>query len=287
MQRPIALVLPSVRAKEGAGFDVRRPFPTAAADHLGPFLLLDEMGPADNAPGEAKGAPDHPHRGFETVTYVLAGEIEHADSVGNRGLIRPGDVQWMTAGSGIVHSELPSETILARGGRTHGFQLWVNLPQKAKWRRPRYQDLTGDRLPAVDLHGGRAVVVGGQAFGTAGPADTFLPVTYVHLSLDPEAAVALDVEPERLGFVYVFAGWGTVSGTDVAEGETAVFGPGRGDVDLRAGPTGLEAMIGTAEPLREPVARYGPFVMNTREEILQAFDDYRAGRLGTIDPERA
>jgi len=281
-------VLPAVRTLEGAGFAVRRPFPTAPVDHVGPFLLLDEMGPSENGPGEAKGAPDHPHRGFETVTYVLDGEIAHADSVGNRGLIRPGDVQWMTAGAGIVHSELPSQRIMRDGGRVHGFQLWVNLPRRAKWHRPRYQDLTATALPVVELDGGRAVVVSGEAYATRGPAATFLPVTYLHLSLEPEAATELALDPGHLAFLYVFAGAGTTgpAGTAVAAGEMAVFDLGPGVLGVRAATSGLEAMVGAAAPLHEPVARYGPFVMNTRGELLEAFEDYRAGRLGRIEPER-
>lgn len=287
-REPLA-VLPSLRALEGAGFQVRRPFPTGPLDHIGPFLLLDEMGPSENAPGEAKGAPDHPHRGFETVTYVLDGEIEHADSVGNRGIIQPGDVQWMTAGSGIVHSEMPSNLILRRGGRTHGFQLWVNLPQKAKWHKPRYQDLTADGFPVVELEGGRAVIIGGEVLDTRGPADTFLPVTYLHLALDPGAATSLDVDPEHLAFIYVFRGGGTTGPgrTELESGAIAVFDVGGGTLQAEAGEEGLDAMIGAGEPLNEPVVRYGPFVMNSRAEIIEAFEDYEAGRLGQIEPEKA
>jgi redox-sensitive bicupin YhaK (pirin superfamily) len=279
--------LDAVSTLEGGGFLVRRPFPTARLDHIGPFLLLDEMGPADNAPGEAKGAPDHPHRGFETVTYVLDGEIEHKDSQGNRGLITPGDVQWMTAGAGIVHSEMPSQKIMSRGGRAHGFQLWVNLPIKAKWHRPRYQDLLAADMPIVDLEGGSAVVIAGHTHGVDGVADTFLPVNYLHLKVYPEEEVTVELEPSHQAFVYVFRGEGTIGRNrqPVSSGQMAIFDQEAGSLTLIAGPDGLEAMIGSSEPLDEPVARYGPFVMNTREEIVQAFDDYRAGRMGSIEPE--
>lgn len=280
-------VVQGLRTFEGEGFAVRRPFPTSQLDHLGPFLLLDEMGPSENAPGEAKGAPDHPHRGFETVTYVLDGEMEHKDSVGNKGLIRPGEVQWMTAGSGIVHSELPSAPILANGGRTHGFQLWINLPQKAKMHRPRYQDLTADLLPKVDLDGGRAVIIAGKAFGTKGPADTFLPINYVHVTLEPGASTTLEMDPGDVGFVYSFVG-DLALGSErhpLMEGEMAVFGEGGGSVPLEAGESGVDFLFGSAQQLNEPVVRYGPFVMNTREEIITAFEDYQAGRLGSIEPE--
>lgn len=280
-------VFDGVRTLEGEGFLVRRPFPNARVDHLGPFLLLDEMGPSENAPGEAKGAPDHPHRGFETVTYVLDGEIEHKDSMGNRGLIKPGDVQWMTAGAGIVHSEMPSDLILGGGGRTHGFQLWVNLPRAAKMHRPRYQDLLASEMPVVPLEGGSAVVIAGKAFDADGVADTFLPITYVHLKVNPESEESLQLEPGHLAFVYVFRGSGDIARerTPVAEGQMAVFDTGGGKIRIGAASEGLEAMIGAAAPLNEPVARYGPFVMNTREEIVQAFDDYQSGKMGAIEPE--
>ncbi|MCZ6663396.1 MAG: pirin family protein [Actinobacteria bacterium] len=286
-ERAVLGTLDAVSTLEGGGFLVRRPFPTARLDYIGPFLLLDEMGPADNAPGEAKGAPDHPHRGFETVTYVLDGEIEHRDSQGNRGLITPGDVQWMTAGSGIVHSEMPSAKILQQGGRAHGFQLWVNLPRKAKWHRPRYQDLEAKDMPVVEFAGGSAVVIAGHTHGVDGAADTFLPVNYFHLKVYPEDEVALEIEPGHQAFVYVFRGDGTIGKNreSVSSGQMAVFEEEAGQITVIGGSEGLEAMVGSSEPLDEPVARYGPFVMNTREEIVQAFDDYREGRMGTIEPE--
>lgn len=277
----------SVNTLEGAGFRVRRPFPTFELDHFGPFLLLDEMGPADNAPGEAKGAPDHPHRGFETVTYMLDGELEHKDSVGNRGLIRPGDVQWMTAGAGIVHSEMPSEAIMQEGGRTHGFQLWVNLPADAKMRRPRYQELTSKDFPVVELPGGRIIVVSGNVAGAAGPADTHVPITYAHLVLDPHSDATIDLDPALLTFVYVFRGSGQVGhpGVPVRGGEVVLFEEGVGALVVRSGEQGLQAMVGAGPRIDEPVVRYGPFVMNTRAEIAQAFADYQSGRMGSIEPE--
>lgn len=282
-------VIPSIRALEGAGFAVRRPFPTGAVDHYGPFLLLDEMGPADNAPGEAKGAPDHPHRGFETVTYLLDGEIEHADSVGNRGVIHPGEVQWMTAGAGIVHSELPTDKILRDGGRVHGFQLWVNLPMSAKMHRPRYQDLTKDRIPIVDIDGGQAVVIAGEAYDTRGAAETFLPITYVHVSLGPGVSNVLDAPGDQVAFLYIFGGDATIlpSRQAVVEGDSVFFDAEPGPLSFEAGPSGVDMLVGIAEPLNEPVVRYGPFVMNTKAEIYKAFDDYNAGLMGSIEPERA
>lgn len=287
--RTAKAIIPSIRALEGAGFPVRRPFPTSSVDHYGPFLLLDEMGPADNAPGEAKGAPDHPHRGFETVTYMLDGELEHADSVGNRGIIHPGEVQWMTAGSGIVHSEMPTEKILRNGGRVHGFQLWVNLPKKAKMHRPRYQDLTKDQIPVVDIDGGQAVVIAGVAYDTKGAAETFLPITYVHVSLKPGVATTLDAPADQVAFMYLFGGDATIlpSKQAVTDGDSVFFDAEPGPLSFEAGPEGVDMIIGIAEPLNEPVVRYGPFVMNTKAEIHQAFEDFHAGRMGSIEPEHA
>ncbi len=286
-QRTATGTVEAVTALEGAGFLVHRPFPTARLDHIGPFLLLDEMGPVENAPGEAKGAPDHPHRGFETVTYVLAGEIEHKDSQGNRGLITPGDVQWMTAGAGIVHSEMPSPKIMSTGGKAHGFQLWVNLPQKAKWNRPRYQDLLAEDMPVVEFGGGSAVVISGHTHGVDGVADTYLPINYLHIKVYPEEEVVLEIEPDHQAFVYVFRGDGLIGKArqPVGRGQMAVFDREAGLLTLIGGKEGLEAMVGSSQPLNEPVVRYGPFVMNTREEIVEAFDDYRAGKMGSIEPE--
>ena len=286
-ERSALATLDAVTTQEGAGFLVHRPFPTARIDHLGPFLLLDEIGPVDNAPGEAKGAPDHPHRGFETVTYVLDGEIEHKDSQGNRGLITPGDAQWMTAGAGIVHSEMPSARIMSAGGKAHGFQLWVNLPKKAKWNRPRYQDLLAEDMPVVEFPGGSAVVISGHTHGVDGVADTYLAINYLHLKVYPEEEVTMEIEPDHQVFVYVFRGEGTIGKTRslVARGQVAVFDQEAGRLSLIGGADGLEAMVGSSQPLNEPVVRYGPFVMNTREEIGQAFDDYHAGKMGSIEPE--
>ena len=247
------------------------------------------MGPADNAPGEAKGAPDHPHRGFETVTYMLDGEIEHADSVGNCGVIHPGEVQWMTAGSGIVHSEMPTAEILRNGGRVHGFQLWVNLPRSAKMHRPRYQNLTKDRIPIVDIEGGQAVVIAGEAYDTPGAAETFLPVTYVHISLEPGASTRLDAPGDQIAFLYIFGGDATVlpSKQTAVDGDTVFFDAEPGPLSFEAGASGVDMIVGIAEPLNEPVVRYGPFVMNTKAEIYKAFDDYNAGLMGSIEPELA
>lgn len=282
--RSVARVADALHTFEGEGFAVRRPFPTAALSMIDPFLLLDEMGPADLGPGEAKGAPDHPHRGFETVTYMLSGEFEHRDSVGNRGVLRPGDVQWMTAGAGVVHSEMPSAAFQETGGRLHGFQLWVNLPRAQKMRPPRYQDLRGADLGRLELPGGEVTVIAGEVSGVRGPAETTVPITFAHLRLDAGAEVVLPVGAEETASVYVVRG-GAAIGRDrreVAEGRIALL-TGDGPVALGAGPDGVEALLLAGRPLGEPVARYGPFVMNTRDELEVAVDDFRAGRLGRID----
>ena len=200
--------MPAVRTLEGAGFEVRRPFPRPGLDLLDPFLLLDEMGPVDLGPGEALGAPDHPHRGFETVTYVLAGAIEHADSVGNRGSIGPGDVQWMTAGAGVVHAEEPARAIRQLGGRLHGFQLWVNLPRAQKLVPPRYQDIPSIDIPEVRDDGVLARVIAGTFGGVTGPVESHSPVTYLHLTVEGGASVEVPAPPDHTALAYVFGGSG-------------------------------------------------------------------------------
>ncbi|HEX5616625.1 MAG TPA: pirin family protein [Acidimicrobiia bacterium] len=279
--RPIARVIEGVRTLEGGGFWVRRPFPTAIVSMIDPFLLLDEMGPNEVAPGEAVGAPDHPHRGFETVTYLLEGESEHRDSAGNHGVMRPGDVQWMTAGAGVVHSEMPSRGLQESGGRMHGFQLWVNLPAAHKMQAPRYQDLRAEAIPRVAIPGGTATVIAGDAFGVHGPADTHVPITYVHLRLDPGATASVPVGETANAFTWVFRGSLRADGSEIGAGNAVVYGAGD-EVALVAGPEGLEALLLAGEPLREPVVRYGPFVMNTKAEIAQAFEDYESGAMGRI-----
>jgi redox-sensitive bicupin YhaK (pirin superfamily) len=276
------------RQTEGAGFVVRRPLPRPGLELVDPFLLIDEMGPVDYAPGEAVGAPDHPHRGFETVTYVLEGEFEHEDSAGHRGELGPGDVQWMTAGGGIIHSEEPSRRVRRDGGRVHGFQIWVNLPSRLKMTQPRYQELKADRIPQATTEDGKARVrvIAGEALGAAAVIDTHTPIVYQDWTLDPGADVTVRVESGETALVYVFEGTARVgdSGQAVEDGQLAILGDGNA-VRLRGpespGEHGRLLLLGGA-PLREPVARYGPFVMNTRAELVQAFADYESGRMGEI-----
>ena len=286
--RAVIHILPTIRTLEGGGFPVRRPFPTEGQDHVDPFLLLDEMGPADFAPGEAKGAPDHPHRGFETVSYLLAGEMEHRDSAGNHGVIGPGGVQWMTAGDGVVHSEMPSARLLREGGRQHGFQLWVNLPGKDKRMAPRYQDVPASRIPTATSEGGKARVrvIAGESLGARAVIDTRTPILYLHFTLQPGASLEQAVPAGFRGFAYVFAGGATIGtpARPVKDGEAAVLGEGDSvALSVPADATGpAELLLIAGVPLREPVARYGPFVMNSRAELIEAFEDFQAGRLGAI-----
>ena len=287
--RDVLRVIPSVRTVEGGGFVVRRPFPVGGIEQLDPFLLLDEMGPIETTPGRAVGAPDHPHRGFETVTYLLEGEAEHEDSAGHRGKLGPGDVQWMTAGRGIVHSEMPSRRLQRDGGRMHGFQLWVNLPQRDKRIAPRYQEIPSARLPRAESADGKAkvTVIAGEALGASAVIETRTPIAYLDWTLEPGADVALGLPESFRGFVYVFGGRARVGGTAhvVPDGGCAVFGEG-GALRLASDGDAKETarlLVIAGQPLREPMARYGPFVMNTREELIEAFEDYEAGRMGRIE----
>ena len=286
--RKPAKIVTAHHQREGAGFIVRRPLPTYELDLADPFLLIDEMGPVEYGPGEAVGAPDHPHRGFETVTYMLEGEFEHEDSAGHQGVIRPGDVQWMTAGAGIVHSEMPSREIREAGGRIHGFQIWVNLPARLKMTRPRYQEVPAAGIPEARTEDGyaRVRVIAGEALGTKAVIGTHTPIVYQDWSLDEPADVTLPLPEDHQGLVYVFEGAVRVGdeAREAREGQLVLLGPGDA-VRLRgtagAGQTGRLLLL-AGVPIAEPVARYGPFVMNAQEELAQAFHDYQTGRMGEI-----
>jgi len=276
---------------EGEGFPVRRAFAGAYLEDLDPFIHLDQMGEVEYAPGEAKGTPWHPHRGFETVTYMLDGVFEHADSNGGGGVITNGDTQWMTAGAGILHIEKPPEWLVAQGGLFHGFQLWVNLPKDQKLAAPRYQDIrAGEVALASSPDGGALVrVIAGEVAGHKGPGSTYTPITLVHATLAPGAELVLPWRADFNALAYVLAGHGTV-GTErrpARMGQLAVFGPGNtltfaaDEVQESRAPT-FDVLLLGGRPIREPIAWMGPFVMNTREEVMTAFADYQAGRLGTI-----
>jgi len=284
--RTIERTYPSVRTVEGGGFVVHRPFPTRNLMDFDPFLLLDEMGPVDYAPGEAKGAPDHPHRGFETVTYVLEGEFGHKDSAGHSGTLRAGDVQWMTAGSGVVHSEMPDPSFVATGGRVHGLQLWVNLPKRDKMIAPRYQEMPSAGIPVATSEDGkiRVKVIAGEALGVKAAIDTRTPILYQHFTLQPGASVVHAVPREFRVFAYGLSGKGFYSDERIEVGarQMVVFDNDGDTVTFAAGDEPLDVLLFGGVPLNEPVVRYGPFVMNTEDEIRQAVIDYQAGRMGQI-----
>jgi redox-sensitive bicupin YhaK (pirin superfamily) len=285
--REIEKLVTAHKQREGGGFIVRRPFPGLGITAVDPFLLLDEMGPVEYAPGQAVGAPDHPHRGFETVTYVLDGELEHEDSAGHRGSLRAGDVQWMTAGAGIVHAEMPSRTLREQGGRVHGFQVWVNLPARLKLTTPRYQEIAAAAIPTAQTADGRARVrvVAGEALGVRAVIDTHTPIVYQDWTLAPEGDVTVAVGPDHRALAYVFEGSALIGergdGSIVADGQMALLGPGD-SVRLRGGAAGGRLLLLAGVPLGEPIARYGPFVMNDEAELITAFQDFQSGRMGEI-----
>jgi redox-sensitive bicupin YhaK (pirin superfamily) len=286
--RETSRVVTAHHQQEGAGFTVRRPLPSAGVTVADPFLLLDEFGPIDFGPGEALGAPDHPHRGFETVSYILSGEFEHEDSAGHRGTLRAGDVQWMTAGAGIIHSEMPARSIRDAGGRVHGFQVWVNLPARLKMTRPRYQEVVAEKIPTAESADGlaRVRVIAGEALGVRAVIDTQTPIVYQDWSFRPGADVTLALAEEQQVLVYVFEGAARVGndGEYVNDGQLAVLGGGN-SVRLRAAENATSdarLLLLAGVPLNEPVARYGPFVMNTPQEIQAAFRDYQSGKMGEI-----
>jgi redox-sensitive bicupin YhaK (pirin superfamily) len=281
MAPSVTRVVPAQRTPEGDGMVVQRAFPNPSIARIDPFLMLDEMGPITFEAGARSGFPDHPHRGFETVTMLLDGEFEHKDSHGNRGRLRPGDVQWMTAGAGVVHSEMPSADLRARGGRLHGFQLWVNLPRKDKMMPPRYQEIPSGRIPVAEVPGGSVRVVAGRFQGVSAAIDTRTPIQYLHATLEPGAEVALPVPEGHEGFAYVYDGSARVGGKAVPAHHLAVLS-GSGDLAVAAGGEGARLLFVTGVPLREPVLQYGPFVMTTRDEIVQAVEDFRSGKFGEI-----
>ncbi|MEV4252042.1 pirin family protein [Spirillospora sp. NPDC049652] len=300
--RRVAKVVTAERHVEGEGFQVRRPFPSVSLAMADPFLLLDHMGAVEYAPGEAMGTPWHPHRGFETVTYIIDGAFQHHDTTGGGGLISDGATQWMTAGAGIQHIEQPPPELVAKGGLFHGVQLWVNLPRAEKWTKPRYQDIRAQDVKLLSSDDGSSLVrvIAGQVGGFDGPGITHTPITYLHATIAPGARLTLPWPRDFNAVAYVLSGRGTVGVEEIGleEGQLAAFAGShhQGETDglmLRAaesqpvaGKNGWEVLILGGMPLREPVARYGPFVMNTRDEIVQAFEDFQAGRMGTIPAEK-
>ncbi len=294
--RRVARVITAARHLEGEGFQVRRPFPGVDLSLADPFLLLDHMGAVEYGPGEAKGTPWHPHRGFETVTYIIDGAFQHQDTTGGGGLITDGATQWMTAGAGIQHIEQPPPELVEAGGLFHGVQLWVNLPRSQKWVAPRYQDIEAKdaKLLASDDGASLVRIIAGSVAGYEGPGITYTPITYLHATVAPGGRLTLPWPDDFNALVYVLSGRGVAGSEErpLDEGQLAVFG-GTGALTVRAADSqplasknGWEILVLGGLPIREPVARYGPFVMNTRDEIVQAFEDFQAGRMGTVPAER-
>jgi quercetin 2,3-dioxygenase len=292
--RPVLAVTDAPSGFEGEGFPVRRAFAGVSMADLDPFIHMDQMGEVEYAPGEPKGTPWHPHRGFETVTYMIDGAMKHQDSIGGGGLITNGSTQWMTAGAGILHIERPPEQLIATGGLFHGIQLWVNLPAAEKWVDPRYQDLeANDSVLLTSPDGGALVrVIAGDVAGHRGPGSTHTPISLVHASVQPGAQLVLPWPTEFNALVYVLAGNGTVGSArrPIRSGNLVVHGAGDA-IELAADQVQdgrhpvLDVLILGGRPIREPVVAHGPFVMNTRDEIVAAFEDYQAGRLGTVPAE--
>jgi len=289
-ERPVVSIIQSIRALEGGGFPVRRPFPTQQLMQVDPFLLLDHLGPVKWGPGEGIGAPDHPHRGFETVTYLLSGGFQHKDSAGHAGKLQAGDVQWMTAGSGVVHSELPSDEFMRDGGVMHGFQIWVNLPARDKMMKPRYQEIPAAQIPIATSSDGKISVrvIAGQALGKSAVIETRTPIYYLHYTIQPGGTVTQDIPSGYNALAYLISGELKIGKEQksVHEGQMAKLGDGDA-VRLAVASSATapaDFLLLAGQPLNEPVARYGPFVMNTREEIEQAFRDYQSGRMGSIEP---
>ena len=289
--RTVRTITTAPQGFEGEGFPVRRAFAGVDMAQLDPFIHLDQMGEVEYAPGEPKGTPWHPHRGFETVTYIIDGIFDHRDNNGGGGTISNGDTQWMTAGAGILHIETPPEHLVMSGGLFHGFQLWVNLPAAKKWSPPAYQDLRAKDVSLLSSHDGGALirVIAGDVDGHKGPGSTQTPITLVHATVQPGAELRLPWRADYNALVYTLAGHGFVGEErrPVQMGQLTVFNEGEmivvraGDVQESRSPE-MELFILGGLPIKEPVAWMGPFVMNTKSEVLQAFEDFQKGVMGTV-----
>jgi redox-sensitive bicupin YhaK (pirin superfamily) len=285
-ERPARSVTTAPGGFEGEGFPVRRAFAGVDLADLDPFVHMDQMGEVDYAPGEPRGTDWHPHRGFETVTYMIDGTFQHQDSHGGGGVITNGATQWMTAGGGILHIETPPEALVISGGLFHGIQLWVNLPAKDKMVAPAYQNLEADLVTLLSSSDGGALIrlIAGDVAGFQGPGSTHTPITVAHATLAPSARLDLPWRPDFNALAYVLAGAGAAGSTErpIESGQLVVFGPGDKLV-LTASPTSsLDVLLLGGQPIRETVAAYGPFVMNSRAELVKAMEDFQAGRLGTV-----
>jgi quercetin 2,3-dioxygenase len=293
-ERPVLAVSTGPSGFEGEGFPVRRTLAGIAYRYLDPFIMMDHMGEVEYAAGEPRGTNWHPHRGFETVTYLIDGQFVHQDTHGGGGVITEGATQWMTAGAGLLHIETPPEQLVETGGLFNGFQLWVNLPAKDKFLKPAYQPVeASDLLLLASADGGALLrVIAGDVDGNKGPGSTHTPITLLHASVAPGAQLSLPWQPTYNALAYVYAGSGTVGpkGETVRAGQTVVFGSGdritiAADAKQDSRTSSLEVILLGGEPINEPMVHYGPFVMNTRDELTTALEDYQAGRLGVIPPD--
>jgi hypothetical protein len=291
IERPVRRITTGPRGYEGEGFPVVRAFAGVSMRDLDPFIHMDQMGEVDYAPEEPKGTAWHPHRGFETVTYMIDGTFQHQDSHGGGGVINNGATQWMTAGAGILHIETPPEELVMSGGLFHGLQLWVNLPAKDKFSAPRYQSIEGGQAALLASADGGALVrlIAGSVSGHRGPGSTHTPITMAHATVQPGAQLSLPWPAEYNALVYILSGSGTVGAEarPIRGGQLAVLGAGdrltlAADTGQDSNRPALEAVLLGGHPIGEPVAHYGPFVMNTKDELIQAIEDYQAGRLGVI-----
>jgi quercetin 2,3-dioxygenase len=290
-ERPVRSITTGPRGVEGEGFPVVRAFAGVSAADLDPFIHMDQMGEIEYQPGEPRGTDWHPHRGFETVTYMIDGRFAHQDSHGGGGLITDGATQWMTAGSGILHIETPPAELVESGGVFHGIQLWVNLPRADKFATPKYQAIEGREVALLSSTDGGALVrvIAGEVDGHAGPGGTHTPITLAHATIAPGARLDLPWDRSFNALVYVLSGRGSVGpvGHPIQQGQLAVLGPGD-RIALAADGTqdshrpAMEVLLLGGQPIREPVFHYGPFVMNSKSEVIQALEDFNAGRFGTV-----
>jgi redox-sensitive bicupin YhaK (pirin superfamily) len=280
--RSSARVIRSHPAQPAPGLDVLRPFPGPQLDYASPFLMLDHFGPDRIRPGDEGGLNPHPHRGFETVTFLFQGAMEHHDSSGGHGLLKPGSVQWMTAGSGIVHAEYREKEFARKGGILEGVQLWLNLPRKFKMEKPHYQDLQPENIPVVRFEGGEARVVAGEVLGVKGPANSYTPVIAARVTLQPGGRVTLHAPAGHNAYLYAVSGSGHSGGLKFDPTQLVEYRNDGEAIEIVADEA-AELLFLAGEPIDEPVVSWGPFVMNTRQEIIQARDDYLAGRMGVLE----
>src|SRR5690348_5579450 len=292
-ERPVRSITTGPRGHEGEGFPVVRAFAGVSSAALDPFVHMDQMGEVEYLPGEPRGTGWHPHRGFETVTYMIDGRFAHQDSHGGGGLIADGATQWMTAGAGILHIETPPVELVESGGVFHGIQLWVNLPKKDKFATPKYQAIEGNEVTLLSSDDGGALVriIAGDVDGYQGPGATHTPITLAHTTIDPGARLSLPWNRDFNALVYVLSGRGAVGpvGHPIRQGQLAVLGPGdritvAADATQETRRPALEVLLLGGKPIREPVVQYGPFVMNSKAELIQAMDDFQAGKFGTVPP---